>query len=407
MPEGGEPQLGVIRELQTGWTLRSGWLSNQDEATFVAFLRPLTELPLPIRAILSDKQRGLLPAVAAVFPNVPHALCQVHYLQNVATPIAEADEQMKIALRQGVRAAVGDLIRQKTPEKPTELTITGLLPSPLLAADETPPTTQTLAEREQEQIVQDLLHRVRYVLTLKGRPPFRLTGQEMVARLQDVLRCLDQLVRHQPEPRLLALRAGLRQALQAVRPISQELGVAAEWLARLAAVLDPAAQPTRARTGAQVRKEWEEYLADFKRAGQASPLLQVFAAHIGKVSRSYAPGLFHTYDVPGLPRTNNARESEFRDLKRRLLTTTGQTGAAKRLLLREGAWELIPTPASLAETIQAISHVEPQALRQEERRVQSHRATFRLHTRSAKQSQAQLKQLVRRWKALPALNAPQ
>jgi len=69
--------------------------------------------------------------------------------------------------------------------------------------------------------------------------------------------------------------------------------------------------------------------------------------------------------------------------------------------------ELIPGPASLAETITAISQVECQALREEERRVQSHRACFRLHTRSAKQSQAQLKQLVRRWKALPAKSAPE
>lgn len=117
--------------------------------------------------------------------------------------------------------------------------------------------------------------------------------------------------------------------------------------------------------------------------------------------------MFHTYDVPGLPRTNNGRESEFRELKRRLVSTTGQRGAVKRLLLREGAWELIPGLASLAETITAISQVECQALREEECRVHSHRGCFRLHTRSAKQSQAQLKQLVRRWKALPARSAPE
>src|SRR3970282_1104560 len=82
MPEGGEAQLWVVRELRTGCTLRSGWLSNQDEATFATFLRPLAELHLPIRAILSDKQRGLIPAIAAVFPTVPHGLCQIHYLSN-------------------------------------------------------------------------------------------------------------------------------------------------------------------------------------------------------------------------------------------------------------------------------------------------------------------------------------
>ena len=34
-PEGGEPQLWVVRELQTQLTLRSGWLSQQDETAFV------------------------------------------------------------------------------------------------------------------------------------------------------------------------------------------------------------------------------------------------------------------------------------------------------------------------------------------------------------------------------------
>ena len=400
MPEGGEAQLWVVRELQTGWTLRSGWLSNQDEATFVEFLRPLAELGLPVKATMSDKQRSVVLALAAVFPQARQAYCQLHYLQNAAAPVAAADEQMKIALRQGVRAAVGDLIRQKTPEKPTELTITGLLPSPLPTPRTTPTSLAASVAQEQEQIVHDLLQRVRYLLTLKGRPPFRLAGQEMFARLQDVVRSLDQLLRHQPEPRLLELRTGLRQALRAVRPTQRELRVVVAGLTRLAAVLDPDGQP--ARTGAAVRADWETCLADLEQECQASPRLQVLAAHIAKVSASYAPGLFHTYDVPGLPRTNNARESEFRELKRRLLCTTGQQGAVKRLLLREGAWELIPGPPSLAETLAAISQVDGHALRQEQRRVQSHRARFRLHTRSVKHSQTQLKQLVRRWQALPA-----
>ena len=405
MPEGGEAQLWVIRELQTGWTLRSGWLSSQDETSLTEFLRPLAALDLPVKATMSDKQRSLVLAIEAVFPTARHGFCQVHYLQNAATPVAEADEQMKIALRQNVRAQVRDLIQQKTPEKPTEMTITGLIPSPLPAPSATRVTPAAAVAQAQEQIVQDLLHRVRYLLSLKGRPPFRLAGQEMFARLQEVVRCLDQLLRHQPEPRLLALRAGLRQALTAVRPTYRELGVAADWLARLAAVLDPAGQPV-ARTGAQVRAEWEACLADLDQARQASPRLRALGAHIAKVSQAYAPGLFHTYDIPGLPRTNNGRESEFREVKRRLVSTTGQRGAVKRLLLREGAWELIPHPASLAETISAISQVDGQALREEERRVHRHRACFRLHTRSAKQSQAQLKRLVQRWKTLPAKSVP-
>ena len=137
-----------------------------------------------------------------------------------------------------------------------------------------------------------------------------------------------------------------------------------------------------------------------------TPRLTKWSVAIERVSESYAPGLFDTYDIPGLPRTNNERESEFRDLRRRLLVTTGQIGAVKRILLREGAWELIPGLSSWSETVAALSQVDPEALRQERERVQIHRARFRLHTRSVKRSKAQLTQLTRRWKALPTANGP-
>ncbi len=122
------------------------------------------------------------------------------------------------------------------------------------------------------------------------------------------------------------------------------------------------------------------------------------------VSESYAPGLFHPYAVADLPRTNNARESEFRDLNRRLLMTTGQKGGVRRLLQRAGAWELIPRPNLLPETIRALSQVKAEELR-EQQRVHQHRNRFRLHTRSAKQSQKQLKHLEQRWAALPSTTA--
>jgi hypothetical protein len=65
-PPGGEPQIWCIRELSTGLTRRSGWLCQQDQATFEAFLEPLQHLEWPILAVLSDKPTGLVPAVAAV-----------------------------------------------------------------------------------------------------------------------------------------------------------------------------------------------------------------------------------------------------------------------------------------------------------------------------------------------------
>jgi hypothetical protein len=66
-------------------------------------------------------------------------------------------------------------------------------------------------------MVQDILRRVRYVLTLTGRQPFRLAGLEMFERLTEVVTCLDTLIPHRAASRLVQLRQDLGQALDAVR----------------------------------------------------------------------------------------------------------------------------------------------------------------------------------------------
>jgi hypothetical protein len=275
---------------------------------------------------------------------------------------------------------------------------------PTISTPTAPLNPETAAEQERESIVQDILARVRYLLTLKGRPPFRLAGIEMFARLQEVVECTRALLEHSPEARLLKLLDGLQTALTETHPVYVELSQAALWLADLADTLDPHGKPTR--TAGQVRADWLACLTRIETQGQNSPRLQQFSAKICKVSKRYAPGLFHTYDIPSLPRTNNDRESEFRRLRQRLLSTTGQLGATKRLLLRSGAWELIPGPASLAETTAAISHVQHDQFLQERQRVRLHRAPFRLHLRSVQQSERQLKILIQRWKTLPASRDP-
>ena len=112
-PEGGKPQLWVVRELRSGLPLRSGWMSEQSQKAFENFLRPLSEkaeeFGLKIKGIMSDKQRGLVPAIEKVFPGIAHSYCHAHYLNNVAESVSKADEEMKVKLRKKVREEVGEL----------------------------------------------------------------------------------------------------------------------------------------------------------------------------------------------------------------------------------------------------------------------------------------------------------
>jgi hypothetical protein len=408
-PEGGEPQLWFIRALLCNLTLRSGWLSRFDQATFEAFLEPLAQLPWPILAVLSDKQKGLPEAVASVLPGTRHHFCHSHYLKNLAEPLAEADSAFNVQLRQAVRAEVGPLIRTEkmadTPQ-PALLTVTGLLPAPSApdqgvanletASVVTPRPDTTVAE----EVVTQLLRHTRYLLTLKGRPPFRLAGLETYQRLQGVTTLAEELLAHRHDARLARLRAGLRAALPSFATEHQELQQGATWVRDIDCILTPPGDhPT---TGTQVAQQLRVYLDGLFALPDLSPRLDAFRCHLNKVSASYWPGLFHCYDVEGLPRTNNGLESHFRDTQRRLLRTTGQKGQTRRALQRTGAWELLPRPPTEARCLLALREVPAEQLAEERRRLRQHRERFRLHTRSIRRVNVQLDQLRKQWLALAA-----
>jgi hypothetical protein len=432
-PEGGEAQLWLVRELRTGKTLRSGWMSEQGQTAFENFLGPIAEMGLRVEAVMSDKQRGLVPAIGVVFPEAKHGFCQGHYLNNIADPIATADEAMKVSLRKSVRQHVGDLIRPEQVERAGVLTVTGLIPS-LVTEEKSPesvsdttsdggvhlgpevmpeqPSTAFGTEtkpldpmtQEQAEIVTAFKRRVRYLLTLKGRPPFRLAGIEMYARLVEVSDCLAELIAHVSDPCLVQLHQGLEQALPRFKNDYDNLSQAAAWLHQIADLLDTTDEPTL--TGKQICQALLTYLDNMHAQSQDNAVLAEFAKQIDKTTHSYKNGLFHTYDIPDLPRTNNDRESEFRGLNQHLLRTTGQKGTTRRIIQRSGAWELIPQPDSLAETIEAISTVDNNEFKKERTRVRSHRKRFQFHTRSVKQAQKQLQDLKERWFRLPPDKLP-
>lgn len=429
-PEGGEPQLWLVRELRTGKTLRSGWMSEQGQTAFENFLGPIAEAGLRVEAVISDKQRGLVPAIGVVFPKAKHVFCQSHYLGNIAEPVAKADEAMKVSLRKQVRAEIGELIRPEQVEQAGVLTVTGLLPTPIkeeeaaevpsetrldeplghAATEETEAGGQEQQEmkgeevdparQEQQEVESALKRRIRYLLTLKGRPPFRLAGIEMYERLNEVSDNLEEMVAHLSSPCLEQLHQGLDQSLAMFKGDYLNLSQGADWLYQISELLDPEDKP--ARTGEQVQSALLSYLDDIEHQSQDNQVLAEFARQIEKTSHNYQRGLFHSYDIPDLPRTNNDRESEFRGLNQQLLRTTGQKGGTRRLIQRSGAWELIPRPASLAETAEAISTVEHSEYKKERTRVRSHRDRFRFHTRSVKRSRKQLQDLKERWLRLPS-----
>jgi hypothetical protein len=108
-----------------------------------------------------------------------------------------------------------------------------------------------------------------------------------------------------------------------------------------AAILD---NPT-GDSGETVRSRYEALLERLRAEVTEVPALAPAMAHFLKVTQSYWPGLFHCYDVPGLPRTNNDLEQFFGAVRYQERRACGRKVASPTLVLR-GAVRVVAAVAT-------------------------------------------------------------
>lgn len=83
------PVLYMVWDALSGEPLfgeRKAFRSAED---LVPLLERVQAMNVPIIGVVSDKEKGLVPAIAKVFPGVPHQLCQTHFLKNCALGLAD------------------------------------------------------------------------------------------------------------------------------------------------------------------------------------------------------------------------------------------------------------------------------------------------------------------------------
>ncbi len=83
-----------------------------------------------------------------------------------------------------------------------------------------------------------------------------------------------------------------------------------------------------------VRRRFTGLIAAMTRWAPTAGALADAVAHFRKVTRSYWPGLFHPYDVAGLPRTNNDLEHLFGRTRYRERRASGRKVASPARVLR-------------------------------------------------------------------------
>lgn len=146
-----------------------------------------------------------------------------------------------------------------------------------------------------------------------------------------------------------------RRALAAGGQQAADLRVAHGWLLDLARCFesDMAGAAPR-RDGAAVRQEVEtalDALAQRYPDQQVPTWLRPQADYVGLILRRLGDGLYHCYDVPGLPRTDNAMEQFYRQLKAGERRATGHR-RSDAFVVRVGGFAAYAAAAStLSETV--------------------------------------------------------
>jgi hypothetical protein len=144
----------VLRDCLSGEVLLARSLLGAAEDDLVPLLREVAAaLPVPISGVISDGQQSIRNAVRTALPDVPHQLCQFHYLREAAKSVFEADRHAKVLLKKEVRGV-----------RPIERALEG-------------------REDAEAAAVRGYCLAVRSALTDDGRPPLCASGLKLHQRL--------------------------------------------------------------------------------------------------------------------------------------------------------------------------------------------------------------------------------
>jgi hypothetical protein len=174
-PEQGNEQLWVVREVLSGAVLAAANLQQATAPLLVALLRPIAACQLPVLGVISDAQASIRLAVAAVFPDIPHQLCQYHALREAAEPLWEADRHLLVEAKQELRGLRDVEARLR-------------------------PAGQPEASDPASAVVRDTILALRQTVRERGVLPFGFAGLQVLTALDELGATLDRCLANKGSP---------------------------------------------------------------------------------------------------------------------------------------------------------------------------------------------------------------
>jgi len=219
---------------------------------------------------------------------------------------------------------------------------------------------------------------IRSVLQTKGQAPFKLPGLEIYETLNQIDESVNRCLKDHPHPLLEEIQ-GLTQRRHQWDTKYLRLRRQQDWVLGLAEMLDVSRteQGWWTQAGIEVAQEVEHYLAYLIDLQPYFPDETPIIEHIVKRTQAWAPGLFHCYEEPAIPRTDNGLEQYIGVLKRQRRRTTGHKAVAD-YITRHGPYAVFYDPEDTPEeTLDRFRQVSTQEFREERERFRAAQACQR------------------------------
>lgn len=170
-PEKGNETVYLVRDALTGRVLAAENVLSSETAVMKALLSPVAALDVNVLGTITDAQESELMAVAQLWPEVPHQVCQFHALRDASKPAFEADRKVKTAMRKQLQRKVKVVSQQLNRDIPKASAV----------------------EAEQLSVLADYATGVLCALNRDGTAPFDFAAVQAGEDLDAVAQSLERL----------------------------------------------------------------------------------------------------------------------------------------------------------------------------------------------------------------------
>ena len=184
------PVLYLCWDARSGTPLFGERLAKRDADAVGAMVRRVKKMGVPVRGVTTDGEHGLVSAIRQVFPEVPHQLCQTHFLFNCAKPMEVDLKALQTSVEE--RAEQVRQLQKGLERKPAAADVPKPTIHPADAAIPEPAAQLSGATVSERELVQRLCEAARLQARASGKAPLNPRSLARHQRLEQIHQMVKQ-----------------------------------------------------------------------------------------------------------------------------------------------------------------------------------------------------------------------